>query len=200
MIRFAVCFIWLFSALSAPVRAADAPTAVVEKLHGALLQSMKGGAKMGFGGRKALLDPVVREVYDLSAMARVATGTAWTKMSEEEKTAVTEAFADWTVATYASQFKSFDGETFATKREVDAARERKSVETTLTPKGEEPVVLNYQLRENAGAWKIIDVYLDGSVSQLAIRRNEFAGVLGKGGVPALIESMKANAASLAKQG
>ena len=199
MIRIAFCFLWLFSTF-APVYAADSPTAVVEKLHGALLQSMKGGTKMGFAGRKALLDPVVREAYDLPAMARVATGSVWAKLSDDEKKAVADAFTDWTVATYASQFKAFDGETFITKREVDAARGRKSVETTLNPKGEEPVVLNYQLREDGGAWKIIDVYLDGSVSQLAIRRNEFAGVLGKGGVPALIESMKANAASLAKQG
>ena len=200
MIRFVVCFLCLFSALFGPAQAADSPTAVVEKLHGALLQSMKGGAKMGFAGRKAVLDPVVREAYDLPAMARVATGTAWAKMSDDEKKAVADAFADWTVATYASQFKAFDGETFTTKREADAARGRKSVDTTLNPKGEEPVVLNYQLRDDGGVWKIIDVYLDGSVSQLAIRRNEFAGVLGKGGVPALIESMKANAAALAKQG
>ena len=153
---------------------------------------MKGGAKMGFAGRKTLLDPVVRDAYDLPAMARVATGTAWAKMSDEEKKGVTDAFADWTVATYASQFKSFEGETFTTKREVDAQRGRKAVETTLNPKGEEPVVLNYQLREDGGVWKIIDVLLDGAVSQLAIRRNEFAGVLGKGGVPALIEIGRAH--------
>ncbi len=97
-------------------------------------------------------------------MARVATGSAWTKMSDEEKTAVADAFTDWTVATYANQFRAFEGETFTTKREVDAARGRKSVETTLNPKGDEPVVLNYQLREDGGQWKIIDVYLDGSVS------------------------------------
>jgi phospholipid transport system substrate-binding protein len=208
MTRIAFCFVCLFSTLVpgvAPLTVAWAQSgasasAVVESLHGALLQAMKGGSKLGFKGRRDLLDPVVRQAYDLTAMARVASGAGWQKMSEDERSQVAEAFAAWTVATYASQFKSFDGEVFRTKGETEAAKGRRSVETTLTPKGEEPVVLNYQLREADGQWRIIDVYLDGSVSQLAIRRNEFAGVLGKGGVTALVASMKAQAAELAKGG
>jgi phospholipid transport system substrate-binding protein len=188
----------LFSTFVAAAEPAGPATPVVEKLHGALLEAMKGGAKMGFAGRKALLDPIVRETYDLPAMARVATGAAWQKMSEDEKKQVVEAFSDWTVATYASQFKSYDGEKFVTKREAEAARGRHAVDTQIVPKGEDPTELNYQLREDAGHWKIIDVYLDGSVSQLALRRNEFAAVLAKGGVAALVTQMKNQAAQLAK--
>jgi phospholipid transport system substrate-binding protein len=200
MTRIAFCFVWLFSTLLWAAEPQDSPTAVVEKLHGALLQAMKGGSKLGFKGRVALLDPVVRETYDLAAMARVATGAAWPKLSEEERGQIAEAFAAWTVATYASQFKAYDGESFTTKAEVDSARGRRAVETTLNAKGEDPVILNYQLREQDGRWRIVDVYLDGSVSQLAMRRNEFAGVLAKGGAAGLIGSMQTQAAQLAKGG
>ncbi len=91
-----------------------------------------------------------------------------------------EAFSDWTIATYASQFKSFDGESFVTKSETEAARGRHAVDTQIVVKGEDPTELNYQMREDAGRWKIIDVLLDGSVSQLALRRSEFSGRGGQG--------------------
>ncbi len=198
MYRIAFCFVCLFSTLAAAAEPAGPASPVVEKLHGALIQAMKGGSKLGFAARKALLDPVVRETYDLPAMARVATGSAWTKFSEEEKAQVAEAFIDWTVATYAAQFKAFDGESFVTKGEAEAARGRRAVNTAIVPKGEEPTELNYQLREDAGHWRIIDVYLDGSVSQLALRRSEFAAVVAKGGAAALIAQMKAQTAQLSK--
>ena len=197
MYRIAFCFVCLFSTFAAAAAPAGPATPVVEKLHGALLEAMKGGAKMGFAGRKALLDPVVRETYDLPAMARVATGAAWQKFTEDERKQVAEAFSDWTVATYAAQFKAFDGESFVTKGETEA-RGRQTVDTQIVPKGEEPTALNYQLRGDSGQWKIIDVYLDGSVSQLALRRSEFAAVVSKGGAAALIAQMKAQSAQLAK--
>ena len=150
MYRIAFYFVCLFSTFVAAAEPAGPATPVVEKLHGALLQAMKGGAKMGFAGRKALLDPVVREAYDLPAMARVATGAAWQKFSEDERQQVAEAFSDWTVATYAAQFKSFDGESFVTKGETETQRGRHAVDTQLVVKGDDPTDLNYQLREDAG--------------------------------------------------
>src|SRR5690348_7466228 len=134
MYRIALCFLCLFSTFAAAAEPAGPATPVVEKLHGALLQAMKGGAKMGFAGRKALLDPVVREAYDLPAMARVATGAAWAKFSDDEKRQVGEAFSDWTVATYAAQFKDYGGESFVTKGETEGARGRHAVDTELVVK------------------------------------------------------------------
>jgi phospholipid transport system substrate-binding protein len=200
MYRIAFCFVCLFSTFVAAAEPAGPATPAVEKLHAGLVQAMKGGARMGFAGRKALLDPIVREAYDLPAMARVATGAAWQKFSEDERKQVIDAFSDWTIATYASQFKSFDGESFVTKGETEAARGRHAVDTQIVVKGEDPTELNYQMREDDGHWKIVDVYLDGSVSQLALRRSEFAAVVAKGGATALVTQMKAQTAQVAKGG
>jgi len=200
-------FVCLFSTLAAilPLRAApdaaSTPTQVVERLHGALLGAMKDGSKLGFEGRRTSLDPVVRETFDLKTMARVATGPGWSKLSPTDQERVVDTFAKFSVANYASQFKSFGGEKFVTKGEAEGQRGRKAVNTSLVvPGAEEPVELNYQLRQDGGAWKIIDVYLDGSVSQLALRRNEFAATLEAGGVENLIAQMEKTIAQLAKAG
>jgi phospholipid transport system substrate-binding protein len=168
----------------------------VEKLHAALLTAMKEGAKLGFEGRRKLLDPVIRETFDLATMARISCGGAWQSMSEADRARVVEAFAKYTIANYASQFKEWSGDKFVTKSETDAGRGRHAVDTELQSPGDDPTELNYQLRETDGQWKIVDIYLDGSVSQLAVRRSEFAATLAQGGVDALVASIEKTVAGM----
>ena len=47
------------------------------------------------------------------------------------------------------------------------------------------MALNYLLRDFGGAWRVVDVYLSGTVSELASRRAEFTGLLREGGAPRL---------------
>ncbi len=179
--------------------AADESTAAVNKLHTVLLANMKDAATLKFDGRRDRLAPVVREVFDLETMARVSTGAAWQKMSESARAEVVDAFADWTIANYASQFDGFDGERFEIKGEADAGRGNVMVNTELHASSE-TVALNYRLRKKGEAWRIIDIYMDGAVSQLAMRRGEFAAVLGQGGVDQLVGHMRALTAKLAAGG
>src|SRR5689334_9523194 len=63
---------------------AASPTAVVERLHAALIDCMKSGKTASVDERSKRLEPVVKETFDLTSMARVSTGIAWQKMSEED--------------------------------------------------------------------------------------------------------------------
>jgi phospholipid transport system substrate-binding protein len=45
------------------------------------------------------------------------------------------------------------------------------------------------MRESGTGWKIVDVYLTGTISELATRRSEFTAILRSGGPTALIESL-----------
>jgi len=189
----------LSCALTFAANAADGPGAAVEKLHGTLLQNMKNAADLKFEGRKGNLEPVVREVFNLETMTRVSTGAAWRNMSEQERADMVGAFTDWTIANYASQFDGFDGERFEMTGVSDAGRGNVLVNTELHAEGE-TVALNYRLREKDGAWRIIDIYMDGAVSQLAMRRGEFASVLGNGGVASLIDHMRALTTKLSAGG
>ncbi len=48
------------------------------------------------------------------------------------------------------------------------------------------------------AWKIIDVFLAGYVSELSTRRSDYAATIASGGAPALVKKLNALADSLAK--
>ena len=204
MTRIAFLIVLLFSLLSWGQQASAesnevpaAPSEVVERLHGALLAAMKGGQKLGFEGRRALLEPVMREVFDFASMARVAAGAGWTKMSEEEHQRLVDAFAAWSVATYASQFKEWNGDKFTVDSDSDSGRGH-TVKTTMKPKGDDPVEFDYRLRQEDGRWRILDIYLDGAISQLALRRSEFGAILDRGTPDQLIAHIEESTKALAK--
>jgi phospholipid transport system substrate-binding protein len=71
------------------------------------------------------------------------------------------------------------------------------VDTRLVQSNGEAVVLNYLLRENGGAWRILDVYLSGSISELAVRRSEFGAVLKREGSDGLIRTLEQRIAEIA---
>lgn len=197
-----------FLTVAAPAGAAlveDKPGAVlmVEKLHNALLDAMKQGGNIGFAERKQMLAPVVHEVFNLDTMLRASVGGGWQKLSEAERKTLAEAFAGWTIATYASQFKTWNGETFTIASFSDPAKPDVLVNTEIKPKSGKATALQYRLRQkitekNDGPWQIVDILLDGAVSQLALRRADFAKVFTTGGAPALAAHLNALTASLEK--
>ncbi|MGA7264333.1 MAG: ABC transporter substrate-binding protein [Stellaceae bacterium] len=63
------------------------------------------------------------------------------------------------------------------------------VQTRIVKSKGDSVSLNYRMRENGGSWQIADVYLDGSISQLATQRSEFHSILQREGVDGLIMAL-----------
>ena len=70
------------------------------------------------------------------------------------------------------------------------------VHTKLFTSDPEPVQLDYLMRKTGDRWQIIDVYLSGTISQVAARRSEYSAVLRQGGAPALIDLLTKKAAEL----
>ena len=61
----------------------------------------------------------------------------------------------------------------------------------------EPVHLSYLLLQNGAARQIIDVYLNGTISELATPRSESGSILRGQGIDGLIVTLNAEADTLA---
>ena len=157
----------------------------VEALHAALLDSMQEGETLGFSGRLKALLPVLNQVFDIPGMTKMAMGPAWTALSLTEQTAAVDVFDRYIATMYASRFKSYSGQAFDTGAVTERGADKAIVATNLTRPGKDPIALNYLVRDEAGEWRIADVYLDGAISQLAQLRAEFGSPLRDGGFPAL---------------
>lgn len=191
--------------LDAPqARAAAAETgasAVVHQLYDALLATMKDGPRLGFQGRVGYLTPVIGRAFDLAGMTRIAAGAQWASLKPEDQRRLIDAFSRFSVANYAANFDSFGGERFEVLGEAPASSGGGGVivQTRLTPKAGDPVQLNYLVRPSASGPRILDVYVNGTISELASRRSEFASVLNTGGAEGLHALLESKTQALAKK-
>lgn len=182
--------LWTSVGAVTPALAEDSPEPVVRDFYATLLEAMKRSNELGFAGREKLLAPVIERTFDLDYMARVGVGPLWGKFDPQLQKRFSADFANWTIATYASEFHSYNGERFDVLGTIDAPNNNKIVKTTLTPSDGKPVVLNYLMHLTDAGWRIIDVYLTGTISELATRRSEFTAIIRSEGPEGLTKSLE----------
>ena len=141
-------------------------------------------------GRFNALAPVLAKTYDIASMSRIAVGQSWETLQPDQQAAVTDAFGRMMFATYAKRFDGFSGESFQIVGIADRAPADKMVNTQIVQSNGKPVAINYLMRKTGPDWKVVDVYLDGTISELASRRAEFTSILRSGGPDALIASLR----------
>jgi phospholipid transport system substrate-binding protein len=176
----------LFVSLPARGESADPATSRISGFYEILLNTMQRGRQLGLKGRYEKLAPVLSKTYDLVSMARIAVGPSWNGLSAQQQLEIINAFTRMTVATYASRFDDFSGEQFEISQTVDQPNGDKIVKTRIIQTNGKTVALNYLMRKSGAEWKIVDVYLDGTISELATRRSEFGAILKSGGPDALV--------------
>jgi len=184
--------------LATPARAqeGDGGAALVERLHAVLIGVMKDAEKLGYEGRAEALRPVVPACYDIAFMARKSVGSHWKGLSEEEQARFVAKFGDMTVANYAGRFVGYSGEQFETLGQEDGIDDTRVVKTRLVRPGDEDVLLDYRLHQTGDGWRIIDVYMNGAISELALRRSEYSALLKREGFASLMEALDRTIARL----
>ncbi len=170
-------------------------TETVRSLYSTLLQTMRNGAALGPRGRYAQLEPVVRRLFDIPLMTQLAVGPQWASLSDVQRQQVSQAFEHYIAASYADRFDSYAGERLQVTGEQPSAGGTVITSQIVKSNGE-PVNINYLMRQNGGVWQIADVYLDGTISELATRRSEFARILQTRGIAGLIETLNAKTNTL----
>jgi len=172
--------------LSPGLSAAPAPVSVVETFHTGLLNAIRATDGKGFAARRDKMKPVIAQAFDTAYMVQVAAGTYWDAMSADQRKALTAAFRDMTVANYASRFKSYKGQSFAIV-DTRPVGKRTLVKSELKRTEGDPVSIDYVVQPGAsGGFGIVDVRLGGTISELALRRSEFAPILRDKGYAGLI--------------
>lgn len=169
-------------------RAALAPESNVQNFYNTLLMTMKSGPRLGESGRYAQLAPIVQQLFDVPYMAQLAVGPSWTNLSPVEQRQIISAFGHYIAATYADRFGRYSGEQLQVLGE-QLLSYGTLVQTRIVKSDGKPVTINYLMRRNAGTWQITDIYLDGTISQLAVQRSEFAAILQNQGVNGLVTAL-----------
>jgi phospholipid transport system substrate-binding protein len=186
--KFCLALLLMAVQLAQPAAAASDPQEVVRSFYGVLLSNMRDGRVLGESGRLPRLAPVVDRTFDIPAMARLAVGPSWTNLNPAQQQQLIAAFGHYVAATYADQFDTYSGD----QLQVTGQRPHGAdviVETRIVTSKGEATRLDYLMRPDQGIRRISDVYLDGSISQLAVHRSEFHSILQREGVEGLVMAL-----------
>jgi phospholipid transport system substrate-binding protein len=177
------------STIPSPASADSAAARRIESYYQQLMPTLRAAGQLSVRERDRRFTPAITSAFDIGTMARLATGPAWSSFSGAQQAAVREAFARFLVADYASEVTDYSGQSFVVdpQTSTESRGGGEIVRTKLLQPGGRTVQINYLVRGG----RVIDVYLNGTVSDLATRRDEFASILaGGGGADALVKTLR----------
>jgi phospholipid transport system substrate-binding protein len=178
---------WPGASEAEALRAAAEPIAA---LNQGLLTAMKAGSGSPFERRFEALAPVIDRVFDLPGILRTCVGPRWSSLSRPEQSTLEAVFRRYTIASYVANFDAYQGERFEILPDIRKIGSDEVVGTRIVGPGTDVSRIDYVMRQERGAWRAVDVLLDGSISRVALQRSDFRGLLAGGDAAPLIASLK----------
>ena len=195
----AALIIAAFLASGAPTQAAPAPDsaqAAVDDLQSGMLGILKKTSGQPFEKRVEALCPLLDSKMDVKLQSAMAVGrSVWDGWTEAQRGTYTNSFRQYLCAIYASRFRSFTGETLVVIGDRPGPSGATIVNSEVRIPKEESIAIDYVMHKTGDSWRVADLYLGGRISEVALRRSEFANVLRTQGFDALIAAIAAKTAA-----
>jgi phospholipid transport system substrate-binding protein len=142
---------------------------------------------------------MLQQSFDEVAVARFVLGTYWNRATEAEQTEFVKLYETLVSYTYAGLFKKYSGETFQVLRERDVEGDVVVYAQINQPAGGQPIPIEMLVRQNAGAYRAVDIKVEG-ISMPLTHRKEYASVIqrNQGQVAGLLKILREKSAQLEK--
>jgi phospholipid transport system substrate-binding protein len=143
------------------------------------------------------LRQLVLDGLEIEAISRFVVGRGWSEASEGDRSEYLHAYEDYIVRTLAQRLSAYGGETLDVGTVKPMSGGDLLVASTLArPAGiGAPIKLDWRIRPSANGFRIVDLIVEG-LSLVVTQRDEFAGMLRTGGLPALVKTLRQRSASL----
>ncbi|MBE7212686.1 MAG: ABC transporter substrate-binding protein [Gluconacetobacter diazotrophicus] len=170
--------------------AASGPVAPVQALY-AELTRIEAQAGSSFAQRAQALAPVIDRTFDIPAVLKKSVGLRYESLPAAQKQQLLDQFRQFTVARYVSNFKPGGGDRFTVDPTPTASPiPGQQVVHSRIVAGDGSTDVNYVMGQNNGGWQVVDVLLNGNISQVAVQRSDFSSSLSSGDATALIDSLR----------
>jgi phospholipid transport system substrate-binding protein len=173
--------------------------AVVRELQDNMLGILKRTSGEAFERRVDALCPLLSDKMDVKLQSAMAVGRGvWNGWSDDQRSAYTSRFRQYLCAIYASRFRDFDGQSLVVVGSRPGPAGAVIVNSEVRIPEEAAISIDYVMRQKPDqSWKVADLYLSGRVSEVALRRSEFANVLRSQGFDALLAAIEKKTAAQA---
>lgn len=174
---------------SAPVRAADAPRAVVDRMTNAAL-AVLGDKSLGVDEKRHRLEEIVYREVDFDTMSRLVLGRNWSRFTPEQQAEFVKLFREHLSVTYGNNIENYKNERVEIVGDREEGRGDWTVQTKIIRGGgSSDIQVDYRLRKQGDTWKIIDIVIE-RVSLVANFRAQFQDILGNGNPEKLLQILR----------
>ena len=173
--------------------AASDPQTPIKALYAELtrIEAKNSGT---FEQRSAELGPVIDRVYDLEAILSSSIGPHYATLSPDQKQVLLSTFRQFTIARNLSSFKPGTDARFTVNPATrDAPVGGNKIVDTQIGSSDDPsgTAVNYVMHMNgAKGYQVVDVLLNGNISQVGMQHSDFRAALSGGNVQNLIDLLQ----------
>ncbi len=134
---------------------------------------------------------IVSQRLDFSDMARSSLGYNWKKLTPDQQQQFVPLFAAFMEDACISKISGYSDQKVQYVGQTSTGDGDAEVKTTVMPSesSEQPIQVNYMLKQTAGDWKVYDVMVD-DISITANYRNQFNRMINENGFDALMSAMR----------
>lgn len=130
--------------------------------------------------KEAEFRKLLRRSFDMRTIGRFALGRYWNTATADQQREYSKLFEDMVVDVYSQRFNDYQGQSF------DVAEYRRDgdkdtlVKSFIVPDTGSKISVDWRVRYKDGAYKIVDVIIEG-VSMSVTQRSDFSSVIQRGG-------------------
>ncbi|MDA0655205.1 MAG: ABC transporter substrate-binding protein [Proteobacteria bacterium] len=166
------------------------------------MQSL-GDKTLGILGNKAIplserelkVRKLLGENLAVKSIGKFVIGNAWRAAKPEQRADYQHLFSQFLTLTYAKRLGGYAGEQFTITGVKPIGKKNDIlVTTTINRPSGPPLIAGWRIRPSNGAFKILDVMVEG-ISMVVAQRSEFTTIIKKVGMQGLIETLRAKVSS-----
>ena len=183
---FLICLIIsIFILFHSETKSKSKVLASVDELHESLI---KISNKTITSDNLAVIDDVVKNSYDLEKMGKIIIGIDWKQMDTKTRKEFINVFKRFISVNYFRRFNKINELDFEHQTVTDIEDKFKLARVILTAENEK-FKIDYLLGFKNEKWKIFDVLLDGSISEVATKKSDFKNIIKEEGVSGLVKNL-----------
>ena len=137
----------------------------------------------------ALIDDVVKNSYDLEKMGKIIIGVDWKQMDTKSKKEFINVFKRFISVNYFRRFNKIDELDFE-HQTVKVIGDKFKLARVILTADNEKLKMDYLLGFKNEKWKIFDVLIDGSISEVATKKSDFKKIIKEEGVSGLVKNLR----------
>ncbi len=142
--------------------------------------------------REGAFRDILSEGFDLNFIGRFALGRKYRSATPEQRDTYQRLFAEFILKTYSARLGGYSGETFHLVKAAPVGKKDILVDTKIERSSGPSISCSWRVRAFDDRYRIVDIVVEG-VSMALTQRQEFAAVMRRGGIEALIQALSARA-------